>query len=164
MSVPNLSTATSSLGHILASLATQPEPEEAVNQLPLTRALEQVLALTKSEGSSEITQFLQQELEGYSGQPPAYRYVNLSYFDTGGQFIDGLRQYSNYPVETGLRKLELHLKNGLTLLLPQQISSFLSQVSGRQVDSGHISSSEINTLVDNIRREVIHQVSVIINK
>ncbi|OIP75738.1 MAG: hypothetical protein AUK48_06930 [Oscillatoriales cyanobacterium CG2_30_44_21] len=162
MSVPE-STVAISLEHILASLSIKLEPDETVNQVPLTKALEQLLIITQSKSSLEITQFLEQELEGYRGQPPAYRYVNLSYFDAGGQFIDGLKQYSNYPVGTGLRKLELHLKNGLTLLLPQQIFSFLSQVSGREVDSGHISPSEINILIENIRREVIHQVSVIIS-
>jgi len=163
MSLPESTTA-SSLEHILASLSLKLEPEEAVSQLPFTRVLEQLLAFTQSEGFLEISQFLQQELEGYRGQPPAYRYVNLSYFDAGGQFIEGLRQYSNYPVGTGLRKLELHLKNGLTLLLPQQILIFLSQVSGKEVDSGHISPLEINILLENIRREVLHQVSVIGNK
>ncbi|PZU96716.1 MAG: hypothetical protein DCE90_08695 [Pseudanabaena sp.] len=168
--------ATDNLEEILASLSIKLEPEEVVNQLPLTKALEKLLAATQSEGLSEISHFLQQELEGYSGQPPAYRYVNLSYFDAGGQFIEGLRQYSSYPVGTGLRqyssypvgtglrKLELHLKNGLTLLLPQQIFNFLSQVSGKEVVSGHISPLEINILLENIRREVIHQVSVITTK
>lgn len=131
------------------------EREDAIEKLPLTHALEQGLAFAKMHNLDNLKTFITQELNGYGSQPPNYRYVNLSYFDDGGQVINGLKQYSSYPVVTGVKKLEMHLKNGLTLMLPQQILSFLSQVSGRQVDAGHISPSEISQLLETIRNQSI---------
>ncbi|MFM7886309.1 MAG: hypothetical protein ACKPCM_06390, partial [Pseudanabaena sp.] len=104
--------------------------------------------------SHELAQFIKQELDGYKGQPPSDRAVRLSYFDYGGQIIKGLDQYSIYPLGTGIRKLELHLKNGLTLILPEQVLIFLSKNAGREVDRGHISPTEINQLLENIRNLV----------
>ncbi len=119
-----------SLSDILSALELQMESEEAINKLPLTRALEQCLTFAQANNCLELSEFIKQELYGYGSQPPTYRYVQLSYFDAGGQAINGLDQYSVYPVVTGIYKLELHLKNGLTLILPKQILTFLSQVSG----------------------------------
>ena len=158
MSVPK-SRMASSLDDILAALELRLDIEEAINQLPLTQALEQCLLFAQTNKCIELAEFIKQELYGYSSQPPSHRYVQLSYFDAGGQIINGLNQYSSYPVVTGVRKLELHLKNGLTLILPQQILTFLSQVAGREVDSGHASPVAINNLLEIIRQEIIHQVS-----
>ncbi len=147
------------LEDILAMLAMRLELEEAIDKLPLTQALEQCLLLTEINSSPHLVEFVKQELTGYSSQPPSYRYVHLSYFDAGGQFINGLTQYSSYPVVTGVRKLELHLKNGLTLMLPKQILSFLSEVSERKVDTGHISSTETQNLLKTIQHKVIHKIT-----
>jgi hypothetical protein len=85
----------------------------------------------------------------------------LSYFDAGGQIVNGLNQYSSYPVVTGVCKLELHLKNGLTLILPKQILSFLSRVAGREVDTGHVSPALIKNLLETIRKETIVKLTAI---
>lgn len=150
MSVPEPCT-TSSLDDILASLEVKPEIEEAIEKLPLTHTLEESLLFAQSHNLIDLAKFIQQELDGYSGELPNHRTVNLSYFDNGGQIINGLQQYRVYPLATGVRKLELHLKNGLTLMLPKQILKFLSEASGREVDSGHISPTEIYRLLEKIR-------------
>lgn len=140
-----------SLDDILAALELQLEIEEVITKLPLTHALEKCLLFAQAHNLHDLAQFVKQELEGYSGQSPSDRIVQLNYFDHGGQLINGLNQYRVYPLNTGVRKLELHLKNGLTLRLPQQILRFLSEAAGREVDSGHVSPSEIIYLLDNIR-------------
>lgn len=152
-----------SLDDILAALEANLELEEAINKLPLTQALEKCLSFTNANNSIELSTFIKRELYGYGCQPPSHRYVKLNYFDDGGQFINGLNQYSDYPVVTGVCKLELHLKNGLTLILPKQILTFLSQVSGREVASGHISPEAINNLLEIIRKEIIHRFVAIAN-
>ncbi|MCY7334406.1 MAG: hypothetical protein LH649_17505 [Pseudanabaena sp. CAN_BIN31] len=159
MSIPESCTAPT-LEDILAMLAMRLELEEAIAKLPLTQALEQCLLLTQINDSPYLAEFINQELTGYSSQPPSYRYVHLSYFDTGGQFINGINQYNNYPVITGVCKLERHLKNGLTLMLPKQILAFLSQVSGCEVDIGHISPTETQNLLETIRHQVIHKITM----
>ncbi len=146
------------LDDILTALESGLESEEAVDKLPLTQALEKCLLFAQANNSIDVCEFVKQELHGYSNQPPNYRYVRLSYFDAGGQCINGLNQYSIYPLVTGVRKLELHLKNGLTLILPKQILIFLSQVSGREVDTGHVSPDIIKKLLETIRKETIHRV------
>lgn len=146
------------LDDILAALESRLGSEEAIDKLPLTQALEKCLLFAQANNSVNICEFIKQELYGYSSQPPNYRYVNLSYFDAGGQFINGLDQYSSYPLVTGVYKLELHLKNGLTLILSKQILTFLSQVSGREVDTGHVSPDAINNLLETIRKETIRRV------
>lgn len=146
------------LDDILAALASHLELEEAINKLPLTQALEQCLLFAQAHNSIDLYEFVKQELYGYSHQPLSHRYVKLSYFDIGGQFINGLDQYSVYPITTGVCKLELHLKNGLTLILPKQTLTFLSQVSGREVDTGHISPAVINNLLKVIRKDIIRRV------
>jgi len=143
-----------SLDNVLAALEVRLETEEAIAKLPLTHALEKCLLFAQRENLHELAQFIRQELDGYIGQPPSDRNVQMRYFDYGGQVVKGLDQYSIYPLGTGIRKLELHLKNGLTLMLPKQILSFLSKASGREVDSGHISPVEINYLLENIRVSV----------
>jgi hypothetical protein len=148
-----------SLNDILSALELQMEPEEAINKLPLTRALEQCLAFAQVNNFIDLSELIKQELYGYSSQPPTYRYVQLSYFDAGGQAINGLDQYSVYPVVTGIYKLELHLKNGLTLILPKQILTFLSQVLGREVDTGHVSPAVINSLLGIVRNEITCKIS-----
>ena len=148
-----------SLNDILSALELQMESEEAINKLPLTRALEQCLAFAQVNNFIDLSELIKQELYGYSSQPPTYRYVQLSYFDAGGQAINGLDQYSVYPVVTGVYKLELHLKNGLTLILPKQILTFLSQVSGREVDTGHVSPAVINNLLGIVRNEITCKIS-----
>lgn len=148
-----------SLSDILSALELQMESEEAINKLPLTRALEQCLAFAQANNFIDLSELIKQELYGYSSQPPTYRYVQLSYFDAGGQAINGLDQYSVYPVVTGVYKLELHLKNGLTLILPKQILTFLSQVSGREVDTGHVSPAVINSLLGIVRNEITCKIS-----
>jgi hypothetical protein len=152
---------TYSLDDILAALELRLETEEAIAKQPLTQALEQCLLFAQFNDLLELARFAQQELDGYRGQPPTNRYVQLSYFDNGGQLISGLSQYSSYPLATGVRKLELHLKNGLTLMLPTQILDFLSQVSGRTVDSGHVSPSEINKLLEQIRSDIVQKLLVL---
>jgi hypothetical protein len=107
----------------------------------------------------ELAETIKLELDGYMIQPPIDRFVQLSYFDYGGQIINGLQQYRVYPLVTGVRKLELHLKNGLTLMLPKQILKFLSEVAGREVDSGHVSPAEINKILENIRNKFLQQFS-----
>lgn len=148
-----------SLNDILSALELRLESEEAINKLPLTRALEQCLSFAQANNCIELSELIKQELNGYSSQPPTYRYVQLSYFDAGGQFINGLSQYSVYPVVSGVCKLELHLKNGLTLILPKQILTFLSQVSGREVDNGHVSPTVITNLLEIIRNEITYKIS-----
>jgi hypothetical protein len=148
-----------SLNDILSALELRLESEEAINKLPLTRALEQCLSFAQANNCIDLSELIKQELYGYSSQPPTYRYVQLSYFDAGGQFINGLSQYSVYPVVTGVCKLELHLKNGLTLILPKQILTFLSQVSGREVDTGHVSPAMITNLLEIIRNEITYKIS-----
>jgi hypothetical protein len=143
----------SSLEDILTALELRLEAEEAIAQLPLTRALEQCLLFAQSQNLPDLVEYSKKELLGYSIQPPNYRYVELSYFDAGGQLINGLNQYSIYPVVTGVSKLEPHLKNGLTMMLPKQILTFLSEVSGREVDTGHVSSMVITNLLESIRKE-----------
>ncbi len=140
-----------SLDDVLAALEVRLETEEAIAKSPLTQALEKCLLFAQTQNLHELAHFIKQELDGYIGQPPSDRTVQLRYFDYGGQLVKGLDQYSVYPLGTGIRKLELHLKNGLTLMLPKQILSFLSKAAGREVDSGHISPTEINYLLDNIR-------------
>ena len=148
-----------SLNDILAALELRLEPEEAIDKLPLTRALEQCLSFAQANNCIELSELIKQELYGYSSQPPTYRYVQLNYFDAGGQAINGLSQYSIYPVITGVYKLELHLKNGLTLILPKQILTFLLQVSGREVDTGHVSPAVISSLLEIIRKEITCKIS-----
>lgn len=147
------------LEDILASLESPLVTEEIIDKLPLTQALEQCLSFAQDHNFTDLYELIKQELYGYSSPPPSYRYVNLSYFDFGGQLINGLNQYSVYPVVIGVSKLELHLKNGLTLILPKQILTFLSQVSGREVDTGHIAPKVINDLLGTIRKEIIYKVS-----
>jgi len=143
-----------SLDDVLAALEVRLETEEAIAKLPLTRALEKCLLFAQTEHLHELVQFIKQELDGYIGQPPSDRMVQLRYFDYGGQIVKGLDQYSVYPLGTGIRKLEIHLKNGLTLMLPKQILTFLSKAAGREVDSGHIAPAEINHLLEKIRVSV----------
>jgi AbiTii len=147
-----------SLDDILTALESRLESEEAIDKLPLTQALEQCLLYAEAHHFIDLAKFVKQELYGYSSQPPSHRYIKLGYFDTGGQFVNGLNQYSDYPVVTGVCKLELHRKNGLTLMLPKQILTFLSQVSGREVDTGHISPAVINNILEVIRKEIIHRI------
>ena len=144
------------LEDILAALEVRLEIEEVIQKLPLTHALEQCLLFAQANNLTDLAQLVQQELAGYSGQLPSDRVVHLNYFDNGGQLISGLSEYSSYPVSLGVRKLEIRLRNGLTLRLPKQILIFLSQVAGCEVDSGHISPLEINKLLENIR-DVISQ-------
>ncbi len=142
---------------LLAVLEVRLEAEAAIEKLPLTKALEQCLLFAQAHNLPALIQFINQELLGYSGQPPTYRHVRLSYFDNGGQYIDGLEQYRIYPIVTGVRKLETHLKNGLSLMLPKQILDFLSQTCKRQIDIGHVSHSEIEQLLELIRNEAIYR-------
>ncbi|WP_146048671.1 hypothetical protein [Pseudanabaena sp. BC1403] len=144
-----------SLDNILAALEERLELEEAIDGLPLTQALEKCLTFADANSLVKLSEFIKQEIYGYGSSPPSYRYVQLSYFDAGGQLINGLNQYSIYPIVTGVCKLELHLKNGLTLILPKQILTFLSQVSGQEVDTGHVSPNLIKNLLETIRKETI---------
>lgn len=148
-----------SLKDIQSALELRLEAEEAIAKLPLTKSLEQSLLFAQAHNLPDLVELIKKELFGYNSQPPSYRYVELSYFDTGGQFINGLSQYSIYPVGTGVSKLELRLKNGLTLMLPKQTLTFLSEVSGREVDTGHISSKVITNLLESIRQEVISKIA-----
>jgi hypothetical protein len=158
MSVPESCLATPSLEEILAALEVRLEIEEAIAKSPLTQALEQCLLFAQARNLTDIAQFVRQELDGYSNsQPPNSRSVQLIYFDRGGQAIAGLSQYSNYPLVTGVRKLELHLKNGLTLKLPPQILTFLSQIAGREVDTGHVSPEQIINSLESIRDSAIRR-------
>jgi hypothetical protein len=150
-----------SLDNILAALESSLELEEAINKLPLTQALEKCLAFAEANSDIELSEFVKQELYGYGGQTPSYRHLQLSYFDAGGQIVNGLNQYSSYPIVTGVCKLELHLKNGLTLILPKQILSFLSRVAGREVDTGHVSPDLIKNLLETIRKETIIKLTAI---
>ncbi len=150
-----------SLDDILTALELRLESEEAIDKLPLTQALEQCLLYAGTNHFIDLVEFIKQELYGYGSQPPSHRYVKLSYFDAGGQLINGLNQYSDYPLVIGVCKLELHLKNGLTLILPKQILTFLSQVSGCEVDTGHVSPAVINSLLEIIRQEIIHKITEI---
>ena len=158
MIVPESCLATPSLEDILAALELCLEPEDAIAKLPLTQALEQCLLFSQANNLPDITQFVRYELDGYnSSQPPDSRSVQLIYFDRGGQAIAGLSQYSNYPLVIGVRKLEMHLKNGLTLKLPSQILTFLSQIAGREVDTGHVSPVQISSSLENIRHFTIRR-------
>jgi hypothetical protein len=143
------------LEDILDALELRLELPEAIDKLVLTHALEQCLLYAQVNNLTNLANLVTQELDGYTDRPPSDRLVQLTYFDNGGQRIDGLSQYSSYPLATGTRKLELHLKNGLTLMLPRQILDFLSQSAGREVDSGHVSPAEINKLLNNIRALVV---------
>jgi hypothetical protein len=154
MSFPESLTAPS-LADIRASLNLRLATEEAITELPLTKGLEQCLLFAKAHNLPDLAESIKQEIYGYNRQPPNYRYVELSYFDGRGQMVKTLDQYSIYPVATGIVKLERHLKNGLTLMLPKQILVFLTEVSGREVDNGHMSAQIINKLLDSIRQEFI---------
>ncbi|MBD2178737.1 hypothetical protein H6F42_17600 [Pseudanabaena sp. FACHB-1998] len=160
MSVPESCTALS-IDDILASLEMRLEIEEVCNIQPLTKALEQGLSFAKDHKLTDLADVIKLELEGYMNQPPSDRFVQLSYFDHGGQIIDGLNQYRIYPLVIGVRKLELHVKNGLTLILPKQILNFLSEVVGREVESGHISPAEINKILESIRNKFLRQFLII---
>jgi hypothetical protein len=152
MLVPESCLENPSLEDILAALELRLDSEDAIAKLPLTQALEQCLLFSQAHNLPDITEFVRLELDGYvSSQPPNSRSVQLIYFDRGGQAIAGLSQYSSYPLATGVRKLEMHLKNGLTLKLPSQILTFLSQIAGREVDTGHVSPSQIINILENIR-------------
>lgn len=158
MGIPESCLATPSIEEVVAALEVHLEIEEAIAKLPLTQALEKCLLFSQANNLPDITEFVRQELDGYSSsQPPNSRSVQLIYFDRGGQAIDGLSQYSNYPLVTGVRKLELHLKNGLTLKLPSQILTFLSQIAGREVDTGHVSPAQITSSLENIRHFIIRR-------
>ncbi len=158
MVVPESCLETPNLEDILAALELRLESEDAIAKLPLTQALEQCLLFAQAHNSPDITEFVRLELDGYSrSQPPSSRAVQLIYFDRGGQAIAGLSQYSSYPLATGVRKLEVHLKNGLTLKLPSQILTFLSQVVGREVDTGHVSPTQISNALENIRHFTIQR-------
>lgn len=146
-----------SVSQLLVALEMRLEVEAAIEKLPLTRALEQCLLFAQAHNLTALIQFINQELSGYTGQPPTYRHVRLSYFDNGGQYVDGLEEYRSYPIVTGVCKLETHLKNGLSLMLPKQILDFLSEVARRQIDIGHVSRSEIEQLLEVIRNEVIYR-------
>jgi len=143
------------IAELLTALEIRLEVEAAIEKLPLTTALEQCLLFTQAHNLTALDQFINQELSGYTSQPPSYRHVRLSYFDNGGQYVDGLEQYRIYPIATGVRKLETHLKNGMSLMLPKQILDFLSQTAKRQIDIGHVSHSEMEQLLEMIRNEVI---------
>ena len=149
-----------SIDDILAALEVRLDIEEAIAQLPLTQALEKCLLFAQANSLIDLERFIQQELNGYSEHPPSDRIVQLNYFDNGGQLINGLDQYIAYPLTIGVRKLELHLKNGLTLMLPKQILNFLSEAAGREVESGHISPKEIQHFLDNIRDSVSHKIKI----
>ena len=158
MVVPESCLTTPSLEDILAALELRLESEDAIAKLPLTQALDQCLLFAHAHNLPDITEFVRLELDGYSSsQPPDSRSVQLIYFDRGGQAIAGLSQYSSYPLVTGVRKLERHLKNGLTLKLPSQILTFLSQVVGREVDTGHVSPTQIINSLENIRHSIIRR-------
>ena len=146
------------LDDILAALESPLTSEEYLNYLPLTQALEKSSLFAKADGFGELYEFIRQELYGYKSQIPNYRYVCLSYFDTGGQIVDGLDKYSIYPIVTEVCKLEMHLKNGLTLVLPKQVLMFLSQTIGHEVATGHVSSPVIKNLLEAIRDEAIVRV------
>jgi len=160
MSVPE-SCLDLSIDDILAALEMRMETEEVCNKQPLTKALELCLSFAKDHNLQGLAETIKLELDGYMIQPPSDRFVQLSYFDYGGQVINELHQYRVYPLVVGVRKLELHLKNGLTLMLPKQILKFLSEVSGREVDSGHVSPAEINKLLENVRNKFLQQFSSI---
>lgn len=149
------------IAELLAGLEVRLEAEAAIAKLPLTKALEQCLLFAQAHNLTALIQFINQELSGYTSQPPTYRHVRLSYFDNGGQYVDGLEQYRIYPIITGVRKLEIHLKNGLSLMLPKSILEFLSKTSKRQIDMGHISHSEIEQLLELIRNEAIYRLKAI---
>lgn len=158
MLVPESCLESPSLEDILAALELRLDSEDAIAKLPLTQALEQCLLFSQANNLPDISEFVKQELDGYSAsQPPSTRSVQLVYFDRGGQAIAGLSQYSSYPLAIGVRKLELHLKNGLTLKLPAQILTFLSQIVGREVDTGHISPVQIMNSLENIRHFAIRR-------
>lgn len=149
-----------SIDDILSALEVRLEVEEAIDKSPLTQALEKCLLFSQTNGLLDLEKFVKQELNGYSEHPPSDRIVQLSYFDNGGQIINGLDQYRAYPLTIGVRKLEIHLKNGLTLMLPKQILNFLSEAAGREVESGHVSPTEINRLLDNIRELVSRKIKI----
>ncbi len=155
MSVPESPTILS-LEDVLTALEVRLELEAVIDRPQLTQVLEQCLLFAQTHDLTDIAQLIKQELDGYVDKLPSDRNVKLSYFDGGGQLVNGLNQYSNYPLVTGIRKLELHLKNGLTLRLPAQILTFLSEVAGREVDNGHVSPLEINNLLESIR-DLIYQ-------
>jgi hypothetical protein len=158
MQIPESCLANPSFEDVLAALELSLASEEAIAKLPLTQALEKCLLFSQAHNLPDITQFVRYELDGYgSSQPPDSRSVQLIYFDRGGQAIAGLSQYSSYPLVIGVRKLEMHLKNGLTLKLPSPILTFLSQIAGREVDTGHVSPVQISNSLENIRHLTIRR-------
>jgi hypothetical protein len=150
----------SSIDDILAALEVRLDIEEAIAQLPVTQALEKCLLFAQAHNLIDLEKLVKQELDGYQDELPSDRIVQLNYFDNGGQIINGLDQYRAYPLTIGVRKLELHLKNGLTLMLPKQILNFLSKAAGREVESGHISPAEIHRFLGNIRDLVSHKIKM----
>ena len=148
-----------SIDDILSALEVRLEVEDVIHKSPLTQALEKCLLFSQANNLFDLQKLVEQELNGYSGNPPSDRIVKLNYFDNGGQIINGLDQYRVYPLTIGVRKLEIHLKNGLTLMLPKQILNFLSDVAGREVEAAHVSPPEINRLLDNIRDLVSRKIN-----
>lgn len=138
----------------------------SLEQEPLTDALEKLEEFARSQQQQALAQWANLELEGYSGEYlnhcPSYRIVALSYFDTGGQVVPSLsEQYGSYPLFQGVRKLELHLKNGLTLTLPAEVTDFLSQACNRPIYGGHVSPAQLKSLLTNIRHEAIDKTKTI---
>ncbi|MDX2255362.1 MAG: hypothetical protein NW214_07600 [Pseudanabaenaceae cyanobacterium bins.39] len=140
---------------LLAELKIEISRNEANNQRHLTQTLDKCTIYAQAHKLKSLEILIHQELNGYGRQVPAYRNTNLIYFDHGGQQIEGLEQYRRYPIVTGVSKLELHLKNGLTLILPKQILDFLSQQVGKEVATAHVSWQEIQQLLNVVRQEVI---------
>ena len=158
---PNLKDVTVALELALESINSDLEISAISPHLSITQALENCWLFAETNHLESLARYIRQEIDGYPTQPPSDRLVQLSYFDVGGQVILGLDQYSSYPLTTGIRKLESHLKNGLTLMLPKQITNFLSQVIGRQVESGHISPSEIKKILLSIGNRIKQKLSTI---
>lgn len=156
---PNLKDVTLSLELALETINSDLEISAINPQLSITQALETCWLFAEANHLESLASYIRQEIDGYKTQPPSDRLVQLSYFDIGGQVILGLEQYAAYPLTTGTRKLESHLKNGLTLMLPKQITNFLSQVIGRQVESGHISPSEVKKMLLTIGNNIKYKLA-----
>lgn len=136
------------------------EHEDAENSPhPLSDALTQLEQFAKFQGDEETSQWSMIELEGYLGKHanncPDYRTVMLNYFDASGQVIPSLKEdYGSWSLLHGVRKLEMHVKNGLTLKLPAEVENFLSQACNGKVYGGHVPPNQIEAVLEAIRTEV----------
>ncbi|NJK35968.1 MAG: hypothetical protein HC919_14075 [Oscillatoriales cyanobacterium SM2_2_1] len=95
---------------------------------------------------------VQAELSGYCSPPyPSWRILPITYLDRAGNALAVPSTYQPYPILYGVPTLELHHKQGLTLTLPNAVTTFLQQQLQREVFGGYVSAIQIQILLSQIR-------------